>query len=208
MFVPRSVRRKPVAKSKPPIRRKNTPEKEQDDEIADNSEDIVKYSKNQRWPAPDEPSCIVCGKYGAYICDSTDQDVCSIECKTKHLENVTSNESRDPEDGGKCEEKFGIVESVEESSDTLDSARRHVKYVYQEHPVVREMTEEQTRKLRKAVVCLRVCPFKCCLCVLTCICLASPTNIYTVFYKSSLIFKSKATTYQNQSVNSPTAVST
>ena len=48
--------------------------------------EVVEESKKQRWPEPGEPVCVVCGRYGAYICDRTEKDVCSIECKRKHLE--------------------------------------------------------------------------------------------------------------------------
>ena len=54
-------------------------------------EEIVKYAKDQRSPEPGEPVCIVrkmknykvkiCGKYGEYICDENESDICSLECK-------------------------------------------------------------------------------------------------------------------------------
>ena len=51
-------------------------------------EEVVEFSKDQRPAKPGEPVCIVCGKYGAYICDSTDEDVCSLQCKQAHLSSV------------------------------------------------------------------------------------------------------------------------
>jgi len=48
-------------------------------------EEVVEFSKDQRHAKLGEPICVVCGKYGAYICDATDQDVCSIQCKQAHL---------------------------------------------------------------------------------------------------------------------------
>lgn len=48
-------------------------------------EPVKSFKKNQRWPEPGEPVCVMCGRYGEYICDSTDNDVCSLECKAKHL---------------------------------------------------------------------------------------------------------------------------
>lgn len=51
-------------------------------------EAVVEFSKDQRAAKPGEPICIICGKYGAYICDTTDQDICSIQCKQAHLYNV------------------------------------------------------------------------------------------------------------------------
>lgn len=41
---------------------------------------------DQRFPAPDEPVCVLCGRYGEYICDETDEDVCSVECKHELLQ--------------------------------------------------------------------------------------------------------------------------
>ncbi|KAG9483319.1 hypothetical protein GDO78_009313 [Eleutherodactylus coqui] len=48
-------------------------------------EPIKSYSKLQRWPLQGEPVCVVCGRYGEYICDQTEHDVCSLECKAKDL---------------------------------------------------------------------------------------------------------------------------
>ncbi|KAI8082802.1 P-loop containing nucleoside triphosphate hydrolase protein [Halteromyces radiatus] len=46
-------------------------------------DDIKQFSSQQRLvhPDQDEPICIICGKYGEYINDNTDNDVCSLECK-------------------------------------------------------------------------------------------------------------------------------
>lgn len=41
---------------------------------------------NQRFPAPEEPVCVVCGRFGEYVCDETDEDVCSMECKCELLQ--------------------------------------------------------------------------------------------------------------------------
>ncbi|KAL7174634.1 hypothetical protein ACSBR2_033805 [Camellia fascicularis] len=43
--------------------------------------DINKRSWDQREALPGEPRCAVCGRYGEYICDETDDDICSLECK-------------------------------------------------------------------------------------------------------------------------------
>ncbi|DBA04893.1 TPA: hypothetical protein N0F65_006895 [Lagenidium giganteum] len=42
---------------------------------------IVQHAKDQRAPEADEPVCVLCGRYGEYVCDLTDEDVCSIECR-------------------------------------------------------------------------------------------------------------------------------
>lgn len=35
-----------------------------------------------------EPVCVVCGKYGEYICNETDDDICSMDCKAELLDNL------------------------------------------------------------------------------------------------------------------------
>lgn len=60
--------------------------RENDEE--EEEEEVVSYSKQQRWPASGEPVCVVCGRYGAYIVDQTDADVCSLECKGRHLQEL------------------------------------------------------------------------------------------------------------------------
>lgn len=46
-------------------------------EIEEEEEDYIKqFSSDQRLALPDEPICVVCGKYGEYINDETDHDVC------------------------------------------------------------------------------------------------------------------------------------
>lgn len=50
--------------------------------------DRVKSQFEQRFPSPGEPICVVCGKYGEYICNETDDDICSIDCKLELLQNI------------------------------------------------------------------------------------------------------------------------
>lgn len=46
------------------------------------TEDKVKERcRDQREALPGEPKCVICGRYGEYICDETDDDICSSECK-------------------------------------------------------------------------------------------------------------------------------
>jgi hypothetical protein len=42
----------------------------------DDEDEIKQFSSDQRLALPDEPICIVCGKYGEYINYETDDDVC------------------------------------------------------------------------------------------------------------------------------------
>lgn len=54
-------------------------------------DEVVRFAKDQRMPEPGEPVCVVliypayitqiCGRYGEYICDENDSDICSLECK-------------------------------------------------------------------------------------------------------------------------------
>ncbi|KAL2620542.1 hypothetical protein R1flu_000747 [Riccia fluitans] len=56
--------------------------------IVDTEKDdsLVQRSADQRAAEADEPTCVVCGRYGEYICDETDDDVCSLECKAVVLQ--------------------------------------------------------------------------------------------------------------------------
>ncbi|RUS19081.1 hypothetical protein BC937DRAFT_88011, partial [Endogone sp. FLAS-F59071] len=53
---------------------------------SDDNTAVIANRSEQRFPLPDEPVCIVCGRYGEYICDQTDHDVCSLECKQIDIE--------------------------------------------------------------------------------------------------------------------------
>ncbi|XP_075505745.1 uncharacterized protein LOC142542803 isoform X1 [Primulina tabacum] len=50
--------------------------------------DRIKIQSEQRYPTPGEPTCVVCGKYGEYICNETDDDVCSMDCKAELLRSI------------------------------------------------------------------------------------------------------------------------
>ena len=68
------------------------------DDDDDDDDAIVLLSRDQRGAEPGEPTCVMCGRYGAYICDATDKDVCSVQCKREHLARVQKvvNESSQP----------------------------------------------------------------------------------------------------------------
>ncbi|CAJ2637419.1 unnamed protein product [Trifolium pratense] len=55
--------------------------------------DVKLSSKDQRDALPGEPMCIICGRYGEYICDETDDDVCSLECKQSVLCRISKSSS-------------------------------------------------------------------------------------------------------------------
>eukprot|EP00249_Psilotum_nudum_P019293 c27181_g1_i2 orf=229-885(+) len=55
----------------------------------DTSDEPVKArSVEQRTAEPGEPCCAICGRYGEYVCDETDDDVCSLECKAAVVQRV------------------------------------------------------------------------------------------------------------------------
>ncbi|KAM7277375.1 hypothetical protein ACFE04_019241 [Oxalis oulophora] len=43
--------------------------------------DVKESCRDQREALPGEPRCVICNRYGEYICDETDDDICSLECK-------------------------------------------------------------------------------------------------------------------------------
>ncbi|PIA42237.1 hypothetical protein AQUCO_02000003v1 [Aquilegia coerulea] len=46
---------------------------------------------DQREALPGEPVCVICGRYGEYICDETDDDVCSLGCKQTLLNKLAKS---------------------------------------------------------------------------------------------------------------------
>lgn len=101
------------------------------------SEEPVKsFSKTQRWPEPGEPVCVVCGRYGEYICDKTDEDVCSLECKAKHLLQV-----KEEEGPLKPSSPQGAASEPESPLDAF--------YVYKEHPFIVALRDDQIETLKQ-----------------------------------------------------------
>ena len=100
-------------------------------------EPVLSFSKQQRWPGPGEPVCVVCGRYGAYIVDRTDDDICSLECKAKRLM------------------KLGIHVTLDRESWPTDSRKEEEEgdssWLYREHPDVTAMTTEQCSTLYERV---------------------------------------------------------
>lgn len=110
-------------------------ESENNEDSCDAEEPIKSFSKIQRWPQSGEPVCVVCGRYGEYICDKTDEDVCSLECKAKHLLQLKGEvESLKPT---KSEEAI--------SQPTLPG----VAYVYEENEFLLSLEDEQIESLKQ-----------------------------------------------------------
>ncbi|XP_074264932.1 uncharacterized protein LOC141587362 isoform X2 [Silene latifolia] len=62
--------------------------------------DRVKMRCEQRFPLLGEPVCVVCGRYGEYICDETEDDICSKDCKAELL----NQKQLQPLKGNICQE--------------------------------------------------------------------------------------------------------
>ena len=107
----------------------------------ESDEPVLSFSKQQRWPAPGEPVCVVCGRYGAYIVDRTDDDICSLECKARHLMKlgIHLTMSSVDEEGG-----AGQPEGEEEEDGQST-------WVYREHPEVTALSNAQCNALFKLV---------------------------------------------------------
>ncbi|KAM9612651.1 putative ATP-dependent RNA helicase DDX59 isoform 2-T4 [Trichechus inunguis] len=109
---------------------------EQGTKDSDLSEEPVKsFSKTQRWAEPGEPVCVICGRYGEYICDKTEEDVCSLECKAKHLQ------VKEKEEKG----KLSSPQKADSESESLFSAF----YIYKEHPFILNLQEDQIEHLKQ-----------------------------------------------------------
>ena len=122
MFVPRTVKQTTSNEGNThnkPFTTIHEEVKQHEDESNSDEEDIVLHSTEQRLPDLGEPICVVCGRYGAYIVDETNVDVCSMECKYKHLEQV--KRKTDTREEGDIKEL---------SLDELNSFHKEVLYYY------------------------------------------------------------------------------
>uniref|UniRef100_A0A3B3DV06 RNA helicase n=1 Tax=Oryzias melastigma TaxID=30732 RepID=A0A3B3DV06_ORYME len=66
----------------------------------------------------------MCGRYGEYICDATDNDVCSLECKAKHLMKMG----------------FGTV---------AKTVGKEVFFSYKEDHFISNLTDEQVQRIKQ-----------------------------------------------------------
>lgn len=63
-------------------------------QVSDGGYGVKESSRDQREALPGEPKCVICGCYGEYICDVTDDDICSLECKQTLLCRVANKGMR------------------------------------------------------------------------------------------------------------------
>uniref|UniRef100_H0VCB7 Probable ATP-dependent RNA helicase DDX59 n=1 Tax=Cavia porcellus TaxID=10141 RepID=H0VCB7_CAVPO len=109
---------------------------EQNEDSPPFEEPVKSFSKTQRWPEPGEPVCVVCGRYGEYICDQTDEDVCSLECKAKHLLQVKEKK-----------EKLNLC--CPQNAGSEPESPLTTFYVYKEHPFISNLQEDQIENLKQ-----------------------------------------------------------
>ncbi|XP_051899318.1 probable ATP-dependent RNA helicase DDX59 [Pristis pectinata] len=97
-------------------------------------EPVKALSQSQRWPEPGEPACSMCGRYGEYICDETDTDVCSLECKAKHLQQLGGS---DP------------LQAQPQPGEEPGQGAAGPNGRYREHPFISSLSAEQVEALQQ-----------------------------------------------------------
>lgn len=104
-------------------------------------EPVKSFKKTQRWPEPGEPVCVMCGRYGEYICDSTDNDVCSLECKANHLTKMGMGTGAD------VFNRESIVKDERPSQPVQPASEP--EYTYREDMFISGLTEEQVKRIQQ-----------------------------------------------------------
>lgn len=69
----REVNENPLVNEKEEVKEEETP----------SEEEVIEFSRDAPMAPILGPFCAVCGKFGQYVCDRTDEDVCSMECKRR-----------------------------------------------------------------------------------------------------------------------------
>lgn len=109
-------------------------------------EPVKSFKKSQRWPEPGEPVCVMCGRYGEYICDSTDNDVCSLECKAKHLFQMGMGTGADV---FKHQSDLGDAWMQEPAVNTGAVGDSDTGYSYKEDQFISGLTDEQVQRIKR-----------------------------------------------------------
>ncbi|KAK5907147.1 hypothetical protein CesoFtcFv8_005026 [Champsocephalus esox] len=132
-----------VLKDEDPSASSDTEEEEEEEE-----EPVKSFKKSQRWPEPGEPVCVMCGRYGEYICDSTDNDVCSLECKAKHLFKMGMGTGADVFNR---KDTIGDERTQPQQSavDTDGVGGSEAVYAYKDDLFISGLTEEQVQRIKQ-----------------------------------------------------------
>jgi len=118
-----------------------------DEGQCDDEEETVSYSKNQKWPTPGEPVCVMCGRYGAYIVDQTDEDVCSLECKARHLKSIARKKDEDLLDN-RIVGREAIKANTTDGFLPIMASDNENKSYYKEHPFIAELSMSRVDGIR------------------------------------------------------------
>ncbi|PWA28562.1 hypothetical protein CCH79_00013481, partial [Gambusia affinis] len=111
---------------------------------AEEEEPVKSFKKSQRWPDPGDPVCVMCGRYGEYICDTTDNDVCSLECKASHLLQMGIRAG---------DYAFNVMDKntdgrTSQPHPAVNLGTSEVGYCYREDPFISGLTDEQVERIR------------------------------------------------------------
>ncbi|KAM9848405.1 putative ATP-dependent RNA helicase DDX59 [Aulostomus maculatus] len=108
-------------------------------------EPVKSFKKSQRWPEPGEPVCVMCGRYGEYICDSTDNDVCSLECKASHLVQMGLGTGAEVFNREVTNDDERTRRPQQPDVSTANECEAH--YCYREDPFISGLTDEQVQRI-------------------------------------------------------------
>lgn len=81
----------------------------------------------------------MCGRYGEYICDATDNDVCSLECKASHLLQMGI---------GAGDDAFADDRTRQSHHPAVNPGTKESGYSYREDPFISGLTDEQVERIR------------------------------------------------------------
>ena len=131
-----------------PVLKDEDPSASSDTEEEEEEEPVKSFKKSQRWPEPGEPVCVMCGRYGEYICDSTDNDVCSLECKAKHLFKMGMGTGADVFNR---KDTIGDERTQPQQSavDTDGVGGSEAVYAYKDDLFISGLTEEQVQRIKQ-----------------------------------------------------------
>ncbi|XP_022624325.1 probable ATP-dependent RNA helicase DDX59 [Seriola dumerili] len=124
-------------------------EEEEEENEEEEEEPVKSFKKSQRWPEPGEPVCVMCGRYGEYICDSTDNDVCSLECKANHLVQMGMGTGADVFNRKDTNGDGRTPQPPQSAVDGGGTGECEAGYNYREDPFISGLTDEQVQRIKQ-----------------------------------------------------------